>query len=409
LNFPFYIARKYLIAKKSQQAINIISIIAMAGVTIGTMGLIVVLSVFNGLEEIVVSLFNSFDPDFKITLVEGKTFHLSSDKEAQIRKLKNVAFYTDVLEENALIKYRDKQYIATIKGVSKDFAQMTHVDSMMIEGRLMLEHDSTQYAVLGRVIADGLGLSLNDPFSPLSIYVPKRGKQISINPEDAFTNQYLAAAGIFAIQQDFDSKYVLTSIHFARSLLDYKNEVSSIEIGLKPNADMDVTQKQIQQVLGSGFEVKNRYQQNELLYKIMKSEKWAVYLILSFILLIATFNVIGSLTMLIIDKQKDISILSSMGADVGLIKKIFLFEGILISMIGAFLGLSLGWLICFLQQQFGLLSLGGTSFVMDSYPVKMQIMDFVYVFLTVAIIGLFAAWYPANKLVKQYFLSKSAL
>jgi lipoprotein-releasing system permease protein len=400
MNFPFYIARRYLISKKSRQAINIITLISIIGVSVGTMGLIIVLSVFNGFEQLIVSLYNSFDPDISISIKEGKVFRLGDVPVNDIKRIKGVAHFTEVLEENALIRYGEKQNICTLKGVSGDFAAMTGVDTMMTEGELLLEKDSINFAVPGLGIADALNISTENLFTPLDVYVPKRGKYISMIPEEAFNHDLVRPSGVFSIQQDFDSKYVLVPVRFIRGLLNYSDEVSSIELGLDKNAQANRVQEELKALMGDRFEVKNRQQQHELLYKIMKSEKWAVYLILTFILVIATFNVIGSLTMLILDKKRDTGILWSMGADTATLRKIFLIEGLMISLVGALTGLLLGLVICYLQQRFGLLRMGG-SFVVEAYPVNMQLNDFLYVLGTVLVIGLFAAWYPAKKLIRQ--------
>lgn len=398
MNFPFYIARKYFKAKKSQQAINIITLIAIAGVAVGTMGLIIVLSVFNGFEQLVVSLYNSFDPDIQITAAEGKVFDSAKVSDATLKQIKGVRYVTHVLEENALLKYRDKQYIATIKGVSQEFAQMTGIDSMLYDGNLTLQRGNTDYAVVGRAIAEALAINIADPFSILDVYMPKRGKTNTLSPEEAFNTKLIMPAGIFSIQQDFDAKYVIVPLRFAHSMMDYTTEVSAIELGIDKDVDPEIIKSALKDRLGPNYVVKTKLQLHELLYKIMKSEKWAVFLILSFILIIATFNVISSLAMLIIDKQRDIAILNSLGAHQDDIRKIFLLEGVLISFSGAFIGLGLGFSICLAQIKFQLIKLGG-AFVVEAYPVDLQLMDFVYVLLTVLSIGLFAAWYPAKKMI----------
>ena len=406
MNLPIYIARRYLFSKKSHNVINIISAISVLGVAISTMALIIVLSAFNGLENLVISLFNSFDPDIKITLKEGKTFDAITFPSEAIKKIDGVAWYTEILEENALLKYSDRQYIATIKGVSDDFIEMSGLDTMIVEGDLILEDNEQSFAIIGQGIAYSLSLRVNDFVNPISIYVPKRGKTITLNPENAFNTKRIFASGIFSIQQDFDMKYVLVPLSFARELLRYKTEISAIELGLSPGADMDKVQQEIQSQLagaGNNYKVQNRYQQHEFLYKIMKSEKWAVFLILSFILIIATFNSIASITMLIFDKKKDIAVLWSMGADMRLIRNIFLYEGLLISLLGNILGLLLGTLICWIQQTYKVIEFKG-SFVTDSIPVKMELLDFVYVFITVFVIGLIAAWFPVRQIVPKRFL-----
>jgi len=408
MNFPLYIAKRYLISKKSHNIINIISAISVTGITIGTMALIIVLSVFNGFENLIISLFNTFNPDLVISIKEGKTFNADTIPENEIRNIPGLIYYTDVIEENVMVKYSNKQHIVRIKGVSEDFMKMSRLDSMLIDGRFVLESDSRNFAILGAGVAYLINANLNDLINPISVYAVNRSKNISFNPEANFNTLRIFPSAVFSVQQDFDSKYVIVPLRFSRKLLDYTNELTAIEIGLSDDADRDAIQKRIQQMLGDGFSVKNRFQQQALLYKVMKSEKWGIFMILSFILLIATFNVIGSLSMLIIDKKKDITILWNLGADHKMIKKIFLFEGLLITIVGAVLGLLLGSIICWIQQQFGIIQLQGTdnSFVVNAYPVQMVFIDFVYIFLTVFIIGFAAAWYPVRRISKKYLNEK---
>ena len=400
MNFPFYIAKRYLFSRKSHNVINIISGISVAGVAIGTMALIVVLSAFNGLENLVISLFNSFDPDIKITLKEGKTFNTPGFPGTAIKDIEGVVYYTEVLEESALIKYREQQYIATIKGVSADFVKMSGLDSMITEGNLIFQEIDRPYAIVGQGIAYSLSLSINDVFNPLTVYVPRRGKMSVINPENAFISKKIQAGGIFSIQKDFDTQYILVPISFARDLLQFTTEVSAIEIGLDKGADVNLIKSKIKEITGENYEVKDRYEQHTFLYKIMKSEKWAVFLILTFILIIATFNSIASVTMIILDKKKDIGMLWSMGSDTGTIRKIFLAEGLLLSFFGNTGGLLLGVVIWYLQQTFKLIKFEG-NFVADAIPVSMEAADFIYVFITVFVIGLIAAWLPSSRISPQ--------
>ena len=404
MNLPFYIAKRYLISKKSHNIINIISGISVVGITIGTMALIVVLSVFNGFEGLVTSLFNTFNPDLQITVKEGKTFTPSEINASKIKEIPEVEFFTEVIEENALLKYKSKQHIVTIKGVSPEFENMSGLDSMLIDGDFILKKNGNNYALLGAGIAYYLGIYLYDFKDPISIFVPRRTKNMGFNFENAFNSGILIPAGIFSVQQDFDTKYTIIPISIARELLEYSDEVTSIEIGLKPEADVEEIKEKIQKIADEKFLIKDRFQQQEFLYKIMKSEKLAIFLILTFILIIATFNVIGSLSMLILDKKKDIAVLSSMGASKQLIRRIFLYEGLLISLSGAITGLFLGGLLCFLQQQFGLIRLGesDSTFVVNFYPVTLQFLDFLFVFITVLIIGLFSAWYPVRQISGKY-------
>jgi len=367
------------------------------------MALIIVLSVFNGFESLVISLYNSFNPAIQITAKLGKTFDCNSIPVGEIKKIPGVVFYNNVIEDVALLKHGDKQYIATVKGVEADFRKMSGLDSSIVAGKFLLEDGTKNYAVVGQGIRENLGLRLNDYTEPISVFTPRRGATSSIDPSDAFNTEYINPSGFFAVQQDFDTKYLIVPLRFTQKLFEYTNEVTSVEIGLSKGADYNAIQEKIQKLCGDKFSIKNRFQQQELLYNIMKDEKWAIFMILSFILLIATFNVIGTLTMLILEKRKDVSVLWSMGADNKTIRRIFISEGLLISLIGAGCGLLLGGIICWLQQTFGIIQIqSGGSFVVSAYPVNMQILDFVYVFLTVFGIGFFATWLPVRQVSRKY-------
>lgn len=376
--------------------------ISMLGVAVGTMALVVVLSVFNGFDEVVKSLFNSFDPDIKIQLAEGKTF--TPDKRfADIKDLPGVAVYAGILEENALLKYGERQHIATVKGVDESFIQVTGIDSMIYDGTMKLKDKNRPYAVVGQGVAYSLQVGLNF-INPLFVYMPKRLGKINIaNPDDAFRRKHIFPSGIFSIEQDYDSKYVIVPIEFMRELLEYKDEVSSVELKLDKTIDPGKTQDQIAALLGTEFTVKNRAEQNELFYKVMKSEKWAIFLILTFILIIASFNIIGSLSMLIIDKKNDIKSLRNMGADKKLISRIFLLEGWLISITGSLIGMILGTGISWIQDRFELLKLSGSgTFIIDAYPVDLQAGDVLLVWCTVLIIGFLTALYPVKQISRRY-------
>ncbi|MEI6455310.1 MAG: FtsX-like permease family protein [bacterium] len=402
MNFPFYIARRYLISKKSHNIINIISAISVVGVAIGTMALIIVLSVFNGFEKLVVSLFSSFNPDLVIQVKEGKTFSDSAVSEQRLRKIPGVLYLTDVIEENALLKYKDKQTIVTVKGVSEEFSRMTGVDTMMSEGKFHLQDGTRDFAILGYGVAGTLGTNLSDFLNPVTVYLPSRTASFSTGMENAFNTGSIFPSGYFSIQQDYDVKYAIMPLRFVKKLLEYEGEITAIELGLAKDADADLIQKEVQAVAGNRFVVKNRYQQQELLFTIMKSEKWVIFLILTFILIIATFNMTGSLSMLILDKKKDIAVLQSLGAGKRLIRRIFLIEGMMISFSGAFSGLFLGAVICWIQQRFGIIKLGSpdSTFVVSSYPVHMQIPDFIYIFITVMAIGFLASWLTVSNMRK---------
>jgi lipoprotein-releasing system permease protein len=400
LNLPVHIARRYLFSKKSHNAINIVSGISVAGVAVVTAAMVIVLSVFNGFEGLVISLYNVFEAPIVVSPAEGKTLELSTIPINKILETEGVIGYVEVLEESCLIRYRDKQYFARIKGVSDNFLELSNMDSMVVDGDAFMHVNGAPAALLGSGVAYHLSANVNDPINPLQIYVPKRGSS-SNDPLKAFNIKQIYATGVFSVQADFDLKYVITPIKFARELLDREDRVSSLELALAPKANMESVREEIQEKLGSDYVVKDRFQQNELLYKIMKSEKWAVFMILSFILMISIFNVIGSLTMLIIEKKKDINILRSMGASEKLIQRIFVLEGIFISMIGAVLGLILGLLVCWAQIQFEVIKLNsGGNYIVQSYPVEVQPIDVLSVFLVVATIGLLAAWLPVRKIIR---------
>ena len=366
------------------------------------MALIVVLSVFNGFEQLVVSLFNSFNPDMQITIREGKGFPATDIPQDLLREIPGVLYLTEVLEENALMKYKDKQAIVTLKGVGADYQRMKGVDTMMAEGRFLLESGEHDFTVLGYGVAYYLNANLGDYLNPITVFVPTRTGNIGGALDQAFSQEIIFPTGFFSIQQEFDIKYALMPIRFVRKLLDYNNEITSIEIKLADGTDQRKIQQQIEAAVGEKFTVKNRFQQQELLYNIMKSEKYAIFLILTFILLLATFNVVGSLSMLILDKKKDIAVLQSMGATMKLIKRIFMTEGMLISITGALSGMILGGVVCWIQQTYGLIRMGGpnSTFVVDSYPVQMQPLDFLLVLITVMLIGYLAAWYPVHNIRK---------
>ena len=401
MQLPITFARRYLVSKKSSNAINIISWISAAGIFVGSLGLILVLSVFNGFEGLVISLYNTFNPDFVIEVKEGKSFAPDSSLIRKLGAIEGVRAVSRVIEENALLTYGDQQYIATVKGVENNYGTISGIDSSMYEGTFVLQHGNEEFAVLGVGVEQSLGINYEDPFGFVTIYIPRKGTSAVVNPEDAFNREIIKPAGSFAIQSEFDSKYVLVPIDFARRLTGYSNEVSSVELALLPGAAGAQVQEMIQSVMGPGYTVKNRLQQNETLYKIMRTEKWAVYAILTFILIVAAFNIIGSLTMLVIEKKKDISILKTMGAGEPLIRRIFLSEGMLLSFIGCGLGFLVAVILILIQQHFEILKIGGGSFVIDAYPVIMKPGDFALVFATVMLIGMAAAWFPSARAAKS--------
>jgi lipoprotein-releasing system permease protein len=321
-----------------------------------------------------------------------------------VKNLPAVLHYSEILEENVLLRYGDRQHIATVKGVDDQFRLVTGVDTMIVDGTYSLWEKDRPMAVVGIGIAYHLAIGLNF-LNPINIYVIRRTGNISMNPERAIKRKFIFPSGIFSIEQQINAKYLLVPIEFARDLLEYQREVTAVALDLDEGKDQLAAQEQIQSILGDTFKVQNRNEQNELFYRIMKSEKWAIFFILSFILIIASFNIIGSLTMLILDKRKDINTLDSLGASTSLIKRIFLFEGWLISISGAVFGLILGSLLSWLQAEYGLIKLSGSgSFIIDAYPVVFQWLDVIKVFFTVLAIGLLAAWLPVRYIARRYRL-----
>lgn len=398
MRFELFIAFRYLIAKKSQNIINIISGISVAGVMTGTMALVVVLSVFNGFQDLVSSLFNVFDPDLKISLVEGKTFSENEIPFGKISEIDGVASYTKVLEENALVRYNDRQFLATLRGVDSGYLKHSMLDSLITDGEPVLEQDTFDLAIVGYGIAYFLGIMVDDPDNILTVFVPDKSSNPSALDPESFFSSTIRPSAIFSVQQDFDNKYIFTPLRYTRNLLNEKDRLTSVEIRLTKGINAEKVKKQIRIMAGERFKVENRYEQETLLYKTMKSEKWAIFFILSFILIVATFNMLGSVTMLILEKKKDINILQSMGASRAVIRKIFLLEGIMINLAGAVGGIILGIIICWLQLKFGFVKLndGSGTFIVKSYPVIIKAADLLLIFLTVMGVGIIAAWLPVR-------------
>ncbi len=369
------------------------------------MALVIVMSVFNGFSSLISTFFSAFDPDLKITSVEGKMFNPDEFEFEKIKNLPEVVHYAEVLEEVALLKYGRQQYIATIKGVPENYRNYTGIDSLIVDGDFMLQNQGIDYAVVGQGVAFNLGIGLTF-IDPIRILVPKKGKQISINPSRSINQGYIYPSGIFAVLEEVDSKYVIVPYDFAANLFESKNQISAVELGFSPDANARRLQKEIQDILGSDFQVKNKYQQHDLIYKTMQSEKWAAYLILVFILIIASFNMLGSLSMLIIDKKDDLFILRGMGANSKTIRRIFLYNGWMISFTGAVLGSLLGVFVSWLQIEFELITLPGAgSFVISAYPVKIVFTDILLVFIAVLSIGFLASWYPVRFISHKYLLN----
>jgi len=396
LNLPFFIAKRYLFSKKKQNIINIISAVSVGGIIVGTVALIIVLSVLNGFIGLINNFYSSFDPDLKITSVQGKMFDPSTKNFDEIKNLPGITNYAEIIEEAALLKYGKQQYFATIKGVPGNYANYTKIDSLIVDGSFKIRDKDNYYAAVGQGVAYNLGVGLTF-VDPIRIFVPRKGRQISLNPSRAIKHNYIYPTGVFSVLEEIDLKYVIVPYEFAADLFETEGVISSIELGIE-NPDMvKSVQAEVTEILGGEFHVKNKFQQHDLIYKTMKSEKWAAYLILVFILVIASFNILSSLSMLIIDKKEDIMILKSMGANQKLIRRIFLLEGWLISFLGAFIGTLLGVFICWLQITYEIVKLPGSgSFIITAYPVQVVLSDIFWVFAMVSVIGFLASWYPVR-------------
>ena len=405
MNFPFYIARRYLFSKKSHNAINVISAISVCGVALATLALVCTLSVFNGFQDLVTTFFTAFDSQLKITAVRGKVFDGQDKRVLQLKKMPDVEVYSESLEDNVMVQYQGRQAMAVVKGVEDNFDQLTPIDSILFgRGDLLLHDEVVDYAIPGIQLLSTLGSGIRF-LDPLEIYAPRRGAKVNMaNPSTAFVTGNLFSSGlVFAVNQEkYDASYILTSIDFARRLFQYTTEVSAINLKLKAGADTDAVKKHIQDLLGDDFLVQDRYEQQADTYRIMEIEKLISYLFLTFILMIACFNVIGSLSMLIIDKRDDVVTLRNLGASDRQIVRIFLFEGRMISFFGAFAGVVLGLLLCWLQQEYGLIALGSSgSFVVDAYPVSVHASDVLLIFITLLLIVFLSVWYPVRFLSKR--------
>ena len=380
-------------------AINIISGISMLGVLIGSAALVVILSVFNGFQDVILSLYSNFSPEIKIEPRLGKTFNPNTAYFNGLRQDKQVFSFTEVLQEKALFKYDNKPVIGNIRGVSDDFLKNALLDSTIQSGSFTLKQGGQDYAVIGVTIQGSLGVNVHDQFAPIEIYSPSRTASAGSNPLNEFVVKTITPSGVFAVGQEFDDIAVVP-IEFARSLLDQPVNVSSLEINFKKGAPLKAIQRAIIGHIGKDYIVKNRKEQNSELYKTLNYERWFIFMILTFVLIIAICNIIGSLTMLVIDKRKDIAVLTSLGAGKRLIQGIFFSEGMMISFIGCFAGMITGLAICLLQQKFGLVKMGSRMSVMDAYPIALRLRDFILVFITVSSIAVIASGISSRLSIK---------
>ncbi|MDD6863951.1 MAG: FtsX-like permease family protein [Prevotella sp.] len=401
MNFPFYIARRYLFSKKSTHAINIISTISAVGVAVATMALVVTLSVFNGFHDLVASFFTTFDPQLKVVPVSGKTVAADDPTLKTICSLKQVEVATEIVEDMALATYNGRQAMVKIKGVEDNFDSLTHIREILEgDGEYCLHAADMHYGIVGIRLAERFGMGYTFQ-NELKIYAPKREGQLNLaNPQDGFVEGNLYSPGVlFCVKQGkYDKNYILTSIAFARNLFAQQGMVSAVELRLKPGSDFDGVKAEMNKIGEGKFRVLDRYEQQEDTFKIMKIEKLIAYIFLTFILVVACFNLIGSISMLIIDKRNDVVTLRNLGANDSQIVRIFLFEGRMISTLGALAGIAVGLLLCWMQQQWGLVGLGRSSgsFIIDSYPVSVHPEDVIVIFITVLAVGYAAVWYPVR-------------
>ncbi len=406
MNFPFFIARRYLFSKKSTHVINVISSISVIGVAVATMALVIVLSVFNGFHDLVASLFTSFDPQLKVVPVEGKTAPSDDPILTQIRLLPEVDVATETVEDQALAIYQGKQAMVKIKGVEDNFSELSHITDILYgDGTYSLHAANLEYGILGIRLAQTMGIGAQwDGY--LKIYAPKKEGQLDLsNPGEGFVADSLNSPGVlFSVRQSkYDKNYIVTSIAFARNLFGQQGMLSDLEIRLKEGSDLNAVKAEMQKIAGTKYKVLDRFEQQEDTFKIMAIEKLMAYIFLTFILIVACFNIIGSLSMLIIDKKNDVVTLRNLGANDKQITRVFLFEGRMIAVIGAVIGIGLGLLLCLLQQQYGFVRLGESegSFIVDAYPVSVHYTDVAIIFVTVIAVGWLAVWYPVRALSKR--------
>ena len=406
MNLSFTIAKRYLYAKKSQNIINVISMISVFGVLTGSMALVIVLSVFNGLHGFMGQLYTNFDPHLKLVPTSGKVISTDSIDFTKIKQTKGILHISEALEHQALLKFRKRKMPAIVMGVDEQFNSVSDIDSIMIDGAFQLKHKSEFRGVIGKRLADQLAIRLNF-VTPLTMYVPKRKGSVNMMaPQNAFRQEYISPSGFFAVNQDeYDSQYLIIDIEQARRLFQYDSStVSSLNIKIDNHDDISAIEKELQKIVGDKMEVLNQEEQHSAFYKVMKVEKLMAYLILSFIIAIAAFNIVASLAMLIYEKKESIFILKSMGADRQLITRIFLIEGWLISLVGVLIGTLIGIFLVLIQEHYGLVKfIGDGHYITDAYPVSLQLTDVLIVIATVSSIGFLAAWYPVRVIVRKYY------
>ena len=404
-NFPLLIARRYLFAKKSHNAVNVISAVSVVGVAVGTIALVIVMSVFNGFENLTKKMYSAFDPDLKVTAIVGKSFTVDSTKLQELKSDPDVLVFSQTVEENVLVRYGEQEEVAILKGIDNQYRLVTGIDTMMYEGRFNLWENSTPQAVVGLTMAYKLRVGLHF-ITPLRFYAICNTPKVSSNLEKQVNQAFIFPSGKFAIDEEIDSQYIFVPLAFARNLLKNDSITSAIEIKLKPGTNETKAQKRVASIFGDGFVVKTAYQQKEIYYKILKSEKFIAFMILTFVLLIASFNVVGSLSMLMIEKKNDMFILQSMRTDRQMLSRIFITQGWMIVLAGALAGLALGALLCWLQMEFGFFKVTDAgTYIIDSYPVALRWRDFVMILFAVVGVSFLTIYFPVKYFVKKYVIS----
>lgn len=406
MNLSFFIARRYLFSKKSNNAITIISWISISAIAVTTAALIIILSAMNGLTSMVSALYNSFEPDLNITYTKGKHFEWDSLQMNTLKKWPGVKELSVCLQDKALLKNGDLQGLVSIKGVPITYTNVVRIDTSVIDGTFLLQNGKTHFAYIGRGIAGQLQINPSNFIDQLALFSPKKGKTSALNPDANFSQVYVTPAGVFSINDDFDFKYVFIDLETARYLLEEPTRYTRVELACEPNADINAVKQTLTQYLGKDYEIKTKYQANDVLFKSLETEKLVTFIILGFVLLIATFNIIGALTMLIIEKQKDIRTLYCLGANRALIRSIFMREGLLITIFGALIGLLVGLAVCFIQIKFHVVKFGN-NFIIDYYPIELRWSDVVWISLLILAIGFFAALYPVKVFTKNDLLQPS--
>jgi len=406
LNLSLFIARRYFFSGRKKNFINIISILSILGIAFSTAALVIVLSVFNGLEDLLRGLYTSFDPELKIELKKGKSFEVDETFVQRLRTVVGVDIITEVIEDYAYVRYRDADIVVTLKGVSESFLDQHRLDNSMVEGKLVLHKNDIDYAVVGRGVQYALSLSVAESIQPLQVFYIKNLKAAGLDPSQLYTRRVIQPGGVFSIEKNYDDNFIFVPLHFAQELLNYGNKRTSLEIKTTGKLSLKETQTELTKLLGPDFSVLTNEEQHADLYRLLKIEKLFTFIALTLLILVASINIFFSLMMLVLDKKKDISVLFAMGGSTSLIRNIFLSEGALIAFTGAFAGLILGGIICWLQDSFGLVGMGMENAIVSSYPIKMKLTDFATTALVIVLITVLVSFYPARLAARSYSIER---